>query len=397
MPAAVPILLIGGVIALLALLTGREVEAAPIKELPPKPPEPEPPPFIPCSEAEKSFILNVSAAADKGTATVEMLRRAIPLATRCRMGMFATSLSTKLGKILRKQAEIKETGVVPKPTSVKAKTDDFICGVLPGKGYACRPRNPEWKAKAKKFQNALNQAARKLPGPAETPKLIKPDGRIGLKTQTLLVKVVPRIPGTEFAAFRNVVDLANRPEDISSSLSYLTGQLTMFVKGKPAPTGVAGVGPYVSHPEYDVSDKEVGYYGMQHTAPLPGVSVDQWVDFVKCMKGRGGPKGVGMFKMNPNRLKKLGIHEAAFPRNKEGQYALFVKDMKFRTKDILQSKLRNAVGVDIEPGVAVSLSGILALCKQAGVKGAMSWLQNPKDRKSFPNTTEAFIACNGIF
>ncbi|KKK80150.1 hypothetical protein LCGC14_2826330, partial [marine sediment metagenome] len=34
---------------------------------------------------------------------------------------------------------------------------------------------------------------------------------------------------------------------------------------------------------------------------------------------------------------------------------------------------------------------------QAGPKGAVSWLKKPKDRKKFPNTTEAFNASNGIF
>ena len=139
------------------------------------------------------------------------------------------------------------------------------------KGYACRPRNAAWKAEAKRFQHVLNVAATKLPGPKEYPKLIKVDGRIGLKTQTLFQKTIPRIPGSRFVNFRKDAAIANKPENISANMEYFTEQLETFtskVKGK-AKSKISG------------SPK---------SSPIPGVDSGQWADFVLCMKGRGDRK-----------------------------------------------------------------------------------------------------------
>lgn len=45
----------------------------------------------------------------------------------------------------------------------------------------------------------------------------------------------------------------------------------------------------------------------------------------------------------------------------------------------------------------VTLSGLVALVSRAGQRGAKAWLDNKSDRQRFPATTEAFLACNGMF
>ena len=388
---AAPIILVVGIIGLIALMVGgKKAHAGPARELPPGPL----PPPVPetCTPADHTFVSNILIAAQKRTATIEQIDKAIATGTDCNWDSEILQLKAERAGTLRDQSKViekaEETGIV-RPVDIKAEEPDYVCGILPGKGYACRAKNSKWRAKAKKFQMALNIAATKLPAiareeryrpglatRAETPKLIKLDGRIGNKTVLLLKKVAPRIDLTGFSALK-VMAASATPERISKNLTILTATLTRYVqlKSGKAPSPVSGES---SNP-----------------APLPGVSPEQWGSFVRCMKGRGGEKGLGMFKMNPARLKKLGVK--SFPKDTKGQYELFAHDMREQAKAVLVSPyLRNAVGQEVG-GTVISLSGVLALMKQAGPKGAVSWLKKPKDRKKFPNTTEAFNASNGIF
>lgn len=361
MPIAAPILLVGGMFALLALLGGKKAKSLPAPSK--------------CTAADRAFVMDVLTAAHKGTATVEMLLKAIDIASHCNMGTEGTMLSSELTSLRAKQKKILKTGKV-KLTDIRAKTKDYICAVIPGKGYACRPRNPEWKGLAKTFQNVLNIAASRLPGPLETPKLIKVDGRIGPKTELLFEKVVARAGIPSFAAYSTTVI---KPESISASVEFLTEKLQEH-NAKTGPRGSKAV---------------AGHYGMTHKPPIPGVSPRDWIDFVLCMRGRGSPKGLGMFRMNSTALKKLKVK--ANQGSSEAQYITFARYILGLAKGIAASNfLRDCIGQEME-GEEITLSGLLALCKQAGLKGAKSWLQNEQDREDFPNTTEAFLACNGIF
>lgn len=65
------------------------------------------------------------------------------------------------------------------------------------------------------------------------------------------------------------------------------------------------------------------------------------------------------------------------------------------------NKLGSFVGKEIKlssgESAKVTLSGVLALARCAGVRGAQNWLSNEKDREKFPNTTKIFDVANGIF
>lgn len=64
--------------------------------------------------------------------------------------------------------------------------------------------------------------------------------------------------------------------------------------------------------------------------------------------------------------------------------------------DVLQY-LRTEVELPDTSTSVVSRSGLLALLKCAGPRGALNWLSIPKERIQFPTTTSIFALCNGIF
>jgi len=78
------------------------------------------------------------------------------------------------------------------------------------------------------------------------------------------------------------------------------------------------------------------------------------------------------------------------------QYQVFKKSMKEYNKAIDTSGLSRLI--DEEIGIEVlTLSGLLGLVSQAGIKGTKGWLTNPQDRERFPHTTKTFLDTNGIF
>lgn len=79
------------------------------------------------------------------------------------------------------------------------------------------------------------------------------------------------------------------------------------------------------------------------------------------------------------------------------QYRVFKKDIaNHRDTIVAKTKLKRLIGTEVD-GARLTMSGLLALAKQAGVKGAQSWLTRPTDRTRFPNTTRTFHEVNGIF
>ncbi len=54
------------------------------------------------------------------------------------------------------------------------------------------------------------------------------------------------------------------------------------------------------------------------------------------------------------------------------------------------------VNVDGE-AIPVTMSGLLAVMRNAGTKNAEKWLDVEEDRRKFPNTTDAFKRANGCF
>lgn len=137
-------------------------------------------------------------------------------------------------------------------------------------------------------------------------------------------------------------------------------------------------------------------------SPIDGVPVDDWCRLVKALKTKTpdhhSDNYLGAWEHNRRRLKQLGIDESSL-KAEEGQYAALVQDLADYHKNcrkLFEDFCGDVVEVDGQP-LPVTMSGVLGLLKAAGPKGAEGWLRNPEDRKSFPQTTAAFVRCNGHF
>tara|TARA_R100001244_G_scaffold132394_1_gene108866 strand:- start:12812 stop:13249 length:438 start_codon:yes stop_codon:yes gene_type:complete len=78
------------------------------------------------------------------------------------------------------------------------------------------------------------------------------------------------------------------------------------------------------------------------------------------------------------------------------QYNAFSKLQSEAMHSIKSSDIKNRIG-ELIGGEPLTMSGLLGLVSQAGVKGARSWLNRPDERSRFPFTTKIFIKTNGIF
>jgi len=90
------------------------------------------------------------------------------------------------------------------------------------------------------------------------------------------------------------------------------------------------------------------------------------------------------------------MSEDRFFNSPKVQYDVFKKSMKEYYKAIEESGLAKLVGKEIGTET-LTMSGLLALVSQAGIKGAKGWLNKPKERERFPYTTQTFLETNGIF
>ena len=159
------------------------------------------------------------------------------------------------------------------------------------------------------------------------------------------------------------------------------------------------------------------------TSPLDGVSDTAWAKFVKVF-ATGSPGTIspnyylGIFSYGMRRLEDLGLAKDVRKQDYNGrmvwkgdwtspysledflgseqlQHDTFARDMKIQAKVIL-SRHRDELGKE-HAGSKATLSGLLAVAKQAGLGGLSSWLTVPADKEKFPNTTKAYIRANGIF
>jgi hypothetical protein len=160
--------------------------------------------------------------------------------------------------------------------------------------------------------------------------------------------------------------------------------------------------------------------------PIVGVSANAWVGFVKLNVGpnvvtrhyRYGAFGFTVRRLvdlgamkNPRSIRQPGgvqkggpsivwaadwINPSslqAFLREPMEQYRLFAESMRLYSEEAV---IKAAVGQTVD-GKTVTLSGALELAHRGGLPGIQSWLQDPKERKQFRWTTEAFEAVNGLF
>jgi len=171
------------------------------------------------------------------------------------------------------------------------------------------------------------------------------------------------------------------------------------------------------------ADANVMAPGAVFPSPFPSVPAAAWTAFVRALRG-SNPREItpayhlGIFAFGMPRLVDLGIASnpkkvqkggrtvwdadwtppaslEAFLASPSFQYHAFVKACRQDLEQIL-AKLPHAVGTEID-GKPATPSGLLAVTKQAGLKGLESWIADEEVRKKHSNTTAAFHRLNGIF
>lgn len=141
--------------------------------------------------------------------------------------------------------------------------------------------------------------------------------------------------------------------------------------------------------------------------PVPDVDVKDWSKF--CGKlAREAPtyssnRHVGQFRQRRERLIELGLDPDAVVGSPEAQAQALVLDVEnalthVRGNDELARHIGRLIRVPgHEDACQVSLSGVLGIAQAAGLEKAVSWLENPEDRKQFWHTTKVFVDTNGVF
>lgn len=155
-------------------------------------------------------------------------------------------------------------------------------------------------------------------------------------------------------------------------------------------------------------------------APVPGVSLAAWADFVAKMevapKSHVSVRGrLGAFQMDARRLADVGamtrawkgrrgaeagvwvgqwcdgLSEASFLGSMPAQYAVLVRSMRTAAP-----KVAGFVGRDVD-GRKATLSGLLGVCHVAGERGVAGFIEEPEVRRQFSGTMGMFARTNGIF
>lgn len=145
------------------------------------------------------------------------------------------------------------------------------------------------------------------------------------------------------------------------------------------------------------------------SSPIAGVAPAAWLRFVGQVSREAptfsGAQHVGRFRQRRDRLLELGIDPAKVIDSPDAQLAALDADMLDAYKhahssglvdEYLGTKVELRAGAEARP-TKVTLSGVLGVIQAAGLEGAVQWLEQPADRTRFPNTTQAFLRCNGVF
>jgi hypothetical protein len=145
------------------------------------------------------------------------------------------------------------------------------------------------------------------------------------------------------------------------------------------------------------------------SSPIQGVDTADWASFVgrvsRELPTYMAAHHVGQFRQRKDRLVELGIEPAQLAGSHEAQLQALEADMSDAYQHAHASGLlAEHVGALVDVPVAgtgethqITCSGVMGVIQAAGLEGAAGWLEDIRDRKRFPNTTQAFLRTNGTF
>lgn len=196
-------------------------------------------------------------------------------------------------------------------------------------------------------------------------------------------------------------------------------------------TSAAPIAPDVKEAIADHATQKPNYMA----DPLPGVDPVSWAEYVRRWE-RGTIAGIlpdgrrGLYLIGIPTLHDQGymtapvktsdgfqatwippFSQSQFDNSLPLQYRI-LREQALRHKAYIQSTYPHLIGKTVyvqipnspgSPGsqesderpIAISLSGLMAVSKQAALSGLDKWLANPQTRKD--NTTRVFLDFNGIF
>ncbi len=152
--------------------------------------------------------------------------------------------------------------------------------------------------------------------------------------------------------------------------------------------------------ELDLSEYESANPGV--ASPITSATPEEWEAFCAALRTKepswANDRYVGAFEHNRDRLRQLGIDTATLADEDAQQQALAtdMADYYKSSAKLIEDFAGDVIDVNGQP-TPVTASGILALLKAAGPRGAESWLRNEADRSRFPRTTATFLRANNCF
>jgi len=152
----------------------------------------------------------------------------------------------------------------------------------------------------------------------------------------------------------------------------------------------------------EIEEKIPLFLVQKTTSPIEGVPDDDWRMFVEASKVENpdfvSTSSVGMFRQNKKRLAKLGLSEDTL-KDPIAQYDAFEKEVTRlinEGKEVFDQSVAMPIDLDGD-NTAMTLSGLLAVMRNAGTANTAKWIDSPEERRKFPHTTEAFKKANGCF